>query len=105
MKSEKYTGIDMKKTGEWLRFICRFRRIAVRELCASLSLGSPQSVYGWFTGRTLPSLDNYYALSRLIGMQLGELIVGTDEDIPESFVKKVGFQNIRLVRCRMKMAF
>lgn len=105
MKAKKYTGIDMKKTGEWLRFISRFRGIAVKELCIALAMGSPQSIYGWFAGRTLPSLDNYYALSRFLGMQLGELIVGQDEEVPEPFAKKVGLQNTRFIRYRMKLAF
>lgn len=105
MKVEKYTGINMKKTGEWLHFICRFRGLTVKELCIALTMSSPQSIYGWFSGRTLPSLDNYYALSRFLGLQLGDLIVGQDEEIPEPFVKKIGFQNARLIRYRIRLAF
>ena len=34
-----------------------------------------QSVYAWFSGKALPSLDNMYALSYLLGRSIDELIV------------------------------
>ena len=47
-----------------------------------LGLGAFQSVYNWFSGRTLPSLDNMYALSALLGMRMEDLIVEKGHDGP-----------------------
>ena len=104
MNERRYPGINMLKTGNWLRCICRFRNLAVKELCDIMNLGSPQSIYGWFCGRTLPSLDNFYALSQIFCMPLDELIINQEENIPQRFVKKVGPQNARLMRYRIKFA-
>lgn len=105
MKGNNYPGINMVRTGTWLRFICRARNIAVKELCSLLGLGSPQSIYGWFAGRTLPSLDNFYALSQIFCTTLDELIVNQSEAVPSNFCKKIGPQNARLIRYRIKFTF
>ena len=34
-----------------------------------------QSIYNWFQGKALPSLDNFYALSSYLGTELDSLIV------------------------------
>ena len=33
-----------------------------------------QSIYNWFQGKALPSLDNFYALSSYLGTELDSLI-------------------------------
>ena len=105
MEKKNYPGINMERTGNWLRFICRFKKIPVKGLCRQLGLSCPKSVYGWFRGRTLPSLDNFYALSQIVDVTLDELIVNQQEEIPENFCEKIGLQNARLIRYRMKLTF
>ena len=70
-----YPVIDMEETGRQLKQECERRQVSPRELQKFLGLAALQSVYGWFQGRTLPSLDNFYALSRYLGMQMEELVV------------------------------
>jgi transcriptional regulator with XRE-family HTH domain len=101
VKEKRFVSIDMEKTGKWLRYICRFKGISVKELCIYLSLGSPQSVYAWFCGRTLPSLDNFYALSQIVSMPLDELIVNQEEMLPRKFCEKVGEHNTRVFLYRI----
>lgn len=105
MKGKKYSGINMEKTGNWLRCICKHKGFTVKNLCDSLGLGSPQSIYGWFCGRTLPSLDNFYVLSQILGVQLDELIVNYDEEIPIGFSRKIGPQNSRLMLYYIRFTF
>lgn len=105
MLEKEYPGINMERTGKWLRFICRFEKIPVKGLCRQLGLSCPQSVYGWFKGKTLPSLDNFYALSQIVEIPLDALIVNQEEEIPKSFCKKIGLQNARLIRYRMRFTF
>lgn len=95
---ERYPGIEMARTGNWLRCICNFKKISVKKLCENVGLGSPQSVYGWFCGRTLPSLDNFYALSQVLHMPLDELIINQEEDLPTGFLCRVGEGNSRFLQ-------
>lgn len=67
--------IDMKRTGRQLKEHCDRRGLSVREIQKRLHIGSFQSVYAWFQGKTLPSLDNFYALAKLLGASMESLIV------------------------------
>lgn len=70
-----YPVIDAQKTGSHLKKECERLHITVKELQQFLGLAAMQSVYNWFQGRTLPSLDNFYALSCYMGMRMEEMVV------------------------------
>ena len=72
---DKTMGIDMKLTGRRLKSLCDRREITVKTIQKELYIGSFQSVYAWFAGKTLPSLDNMYRLSRLLRVPMDEIIV------------------------------
>lgn len=101
---KQYPGIEMVRTGRWLRQMCRYKGVSVAMLREYLRFGSSQSVYGWFCGRTLPSLDNFYAVSQLLRMPLDELIINREEFVPGGFCRRVGKDNARLMSYRIKMA-
>ena len=67
--------IDMKQTGERIRRLCRVNGYTVRQLQSFLRIGCPQSIYNWFHGKTLPSLDHLYALSFLLQVPMNWLVV------------------------------
>ena len=69
-------GIDAKKTGKRMKEICRRRNVSVKDIQEELFIGSFQAVYAWFSGKSLPSLDNLYRLSRLLNVPMDWLIVG-----------------------------
>lgn len=71
----KYPMIDLGKTGEWLRYLCKRNRFSVSDIQDKLKIASNQAIYSWFNGRTLPSLNNLYALSELIGVSMNDMIV------------------------------
>ncbi|MGC4020120.1 MAG: helix-turn-helix transcriptional regulator [Muricomes sp.] len=104
MERKQYPGINMARTGNWLRYICKVRKISVKTLCEYMGLGSPQSIYAWFCGRTLPSLDNFYTLSQILAMPLDTLIVNQEEYLPGGFCERAGRQNVRLLKYRMSFA-
>lgn len=97
MEKRTYSGIDMERTGRWLRYICRFKRLTVKNLCESMGMSSGQSIYAWFSGRTLPSLDNFYILAQIISLPLDVLIVGQGECLPGRFCERTGCKNARLM--------
>ncbi len=79
---EKYPQIDAYRTGQNIKRIMLFQGYTVRDIQAYLSLSVPQTVYRWFEGRNLPSIDNLYALSGLFRVPLDELVAGDREKLP-----------------------
>ena len=75
----QYPEIDMEQTGKRLKAECERQKYTVKDLQKYLKIGAYQSIYAWFEGKTLPTLDNMYALSVLLGKTVNELIVSTNE--------------------------
>ena len=76
----QYPRIDMYKTGQNMKNMMQRRGLTVRNLQDYLKLGTPQSIYHWFEGRNLPSIDNLYALSALFHVPVDDLICGSREE-------------------------
>ena len=81
--------IDKEKTGRQIRTMMEMRGIKVRDVKDALSLGCEQTVYHWLEGKSIPSLDNLYALSELLRVPMDMLIRGDRfyepvKDIPSS---------------------
>lgn len=74
--NRRYPEIDMLRTGQNIRNIMKSKGYSVREVQRFLKLGTPQSIYHWFDGRNLPTIDNIYALSELFDMPIDALVVG-----------------------------
>ena len=71
--------IDFRKTGQRMKAICKRRNLSVKDIQEKLFIGSYQAIYAWFSGKTLPSLDNLYRLSRLLELPMDWMIVGRHE--------------------------
>lgn len=69
-----YPVIDPKATGENIRA----RRLAagytIPELQAYFGFADVQAIYRWQNGTNLPTLENMYALSTLLGITVNELV-------------------------------
>jgi len=74
MNHFRFPAIDTKRTGEHLRDMFRERNISPKKIQELLRIGSTQTIYDWYNGRTLPSMDNMVALSRLLGCNMEEEI-------------------------------
>ena len=71
-----YPKIDMKLTGQRLREECQRKNFTVKDIQNYLQIGGVFSrCMPGFSGKALPSLDNMYALSYLLGRSIDELIV------------------------------
>lgn len=64
----------MKRTGAKIKALCRERNIAVKDIQKELYIGAFQSVYDWFSGKTLPSLDNLFRLSKMLNVHMEDMI-------------------------------
>lgn len=79
---DKYPVIDMRATGKWLRYICKRKGISVATMQRDLGLSSNQAIYAWFNGKSLPNLDNYCALGKLLQISLDNMIVFCECEYP-----------------------
>ena len=67
--------IDMKLTGRKIAELREQRGISVRELQKLLGLSTPQAIYKWQRGETLPTLENLAALAYVLEVDIGEILV------------------------------
>ena len=68
--------IDMYKTGQNIKRLMFEQGMTVKDIQEYLGLAAPQSIYHWFDGRSLPTVDNLYVLSELFGMPIDMLVCG-----------------------------
>lgn len=67
--------ISKQGTGKRLRKLLADRGITVRMVQERMGLESPQAVYKWLNGKALPSTENLFVLSRILGLPIEELLV------------------------------
>lgn len=66
--------INLELTGKKLNRILTKAGISARQIQNMLSIGSVQSVYRWYRGETLPTVDHLYDLSRILNCHMEELL-------------------------------
>lgn len=71
-----FPQIDIYRTGKNIKMIMQLQKLTVKDIQEYLGLSTPQSIYHWFEGRSLPSLDNLYALSALFRVPMDALVCG-----------------------------
>lgn len=78
----RYPIINAKKTGKNIYKFCKRKGITANKIREFMSFACNQTVYRWFHGQALPSLDNFYALSVLLGVSVERLLVNDSGVIP-----------------------
>lgn len=71
-----FLNIDKKAKGQQIRRIMKEKGYTCKDIQNYLSLSCVQTVYRWLDGTNLPTLDNLYALSRLMEKPLDDFVVG-----------------------------
>ena len=80
-----YPVIDMLQTGQNIKHIMLAKGLSVRDVQRFLDFSTPQGIYHWFDGRTMPTLDNIYALSELFQMPVDSILCGNRRYTPVPF--------------------
>ena len=75
MKRED-TVLDMIATGQNIKSIMSERGYTVKDVQTFLKLSTAQSIYHWFDGRSMPTIDNLYALSELFCLPVDAMLKG-----------------------------
>ena len=79
MNMEVYPTINMKATGARIKELRVAKGITVTEISEFMGFAEPQAVYKWQRGECLPTVDNLFALSRILGSTMEDILVGNDE--------------------------
>lgn len=72
-----YPVLDLKATGARIKELRKAQNLKVEEVAHFMGFESEQAVYKWQRGESLPTVDNLYALSRLFGTSVDEILIGS----------------------------
>lgn len=67
--------IEMEKTGQLLKTSIKEAGYDVKYIQEYLHLACLYTIYRWYKGKTLPSVDHFYSLSILLDKHIENLIV------------------------------
>ena len=76
----EYPVLDVKATGARIKELRKAHHLKVEEVARFMGFESEQAVYKWQRGDSLPSVDNLYALSRLFGTSVDDILRGSREE-------------------------
>lgn len=72
-----YPVLDPEATGRNIYRLRTERGLTVRQLQQYFGFTSPQAIYKWQSGQSMPTLDNMYALSRLFQVPMEAILADT----------------------------
>ena len=67
--------IDMIRTGQNINWLRKQAGLSVRELQDIFGFATPQAIYKWQQGATLPTIDNLVALAAVLQVRLDDILV------------------------------
>jgi transcriptional regulator with XRE-family HTH domain len=71
-------SIDLAATGDRITQLRQRAGLTVRDLQDIFGFNTPQAIYRWQRGATLPTLDNLVVLAAVFGTTLDSIIVRTE---------------------------
>jgi transcriptional regulator with XRE-family HTH domain len=77
-----YPTIDMQKTGSNIEALRKERGLSVKALQEYFGFENPQAIYHWQHGKSLPSVDNLLALSRILNITIEDILVEAEMSSP-----------------------
>lgn len=71
----KIPAINMEKTGEQIINLRKKAGISVHLLTQEFGFATPQAIYKWQQGRSLPTVDNLVILAALLNVTIDDILV------------------------------
>lgn len=75
MTYKPFPVIDLTATGANILRLRKERGLSVRDIQAYFGFEEPQAIYKWQQGKSLPTVDNLYALGVLLEVPMEEILV------------------------------
>lgn len=73
--TKTFPVIDLAATGRNILRLRKARGLTVRDLQNWFGFEEPQAIYKWQKGKSLPTVDNLYALGVLLEVSIEEILV------------------------------
>ena len=71
--------IDTTATGQNIDFLRKKAGMTVKDMQTAFGFATPQAVYKWIHGTTMPTVDNLIALAFLFDVKIDDIIVTKTE--------------------------
>ena len=85
-----YPVLDAVATGARIKELRKQKHLKVEEISRFMGFESDQAVYKWQRGDSLPTVDNLFALSRLLETTVDEILRGREEESESSLLPRLG---------------
>ena len=80
MSTNMFPTVNLKATGANIVKLRKARGLSVKDLQMYFGFEQPQAIYKWQWGESLPSVDNLYALSKILNTPIDGILIGNDQD-------------------------
>ena len=67
--------LDLEATGAKIKTLMKQRGISPRQMQLILNFPYVQTIYNWFAGKNMPTLDNLVVLAKVLGVAMDDIIV------------------------------
>lgn len=82
MAVQTFPVIDPVATGKNILRLRVERGLSVRDVQQWFNFEEPRAIYKWQSGKTLPTVDNLYALSALLDVPMNDILVAAGSRAP-----------------------
>ena len=67
--------INMQKTGANIKMLMKLNNIKVIQIQDILGFNTPQAIYKWLRGESMPTIDNIVILATLLNTTIDNIII------------------------------
>ena len=67
--------LDLAATGAKIKTVMKDKGITARELQIIMDFPYVQTIYNWFAGKNMPTIDNLVVLAKILAVPMDDLVV------------------------------
>ena len=67
--------LDLAATGAKIKTVMKDKGITARELQIIVDFPYVQTIYNWFAGKNMPTIDNLVVLAKILAVPMDDLVV------------------------------
>lgn len=67
--------LDLEATGTKIKTIMKQKGVTPRRLQLIMNFPYVQTIYNWFAGKNMPTLDNLVVLAQVLGVTMDDIVV------------------------------
>ena len=66
--------VDMARTGSNILRLRKEKNLSVKQIQEAMGFNTPQAIFKWQRGDSLPTLDNFVILANMLGTTIDEIV-------------------------------